>query len=101
MVEQSLFPPSFFRRSKFEAIARTISERRREGIAWSHTLVRLNGNLMLVSDRAKWVAPRVLRNEVMEHPFSGRAKRDRAPRGAEERSDGAPSSRSREARSPP
>ena len=32
---------------------------------------------------------------------SDRAKRDRSPRGAEERSDGAPSSQSSEARSPP
>ena len=45
--------------------------------------------------------PRVRWSEVREHPFRGRAKRDRAPRGAEERSDRAPSSRSSEAKLPP
>ena len=37
----------------------------------------------------------------MEHRVRGRAEQDCAPRGAEERSDGAPSLRSSKARSPP
>ena len=46
-------------------------------------------------------APRVRRSKAREHPFGGQVKRDHAPQGAEERSDGALSSQSNKARSPP